>query len=108
MSDHEFNRLEKFMPYKAKTGRTYVQDSNLQLNSPHSKESPHTANAKAFNRLLSYYTKEMAHEQNQPINQDHIEHELSDAMEDAEQKFNSMMDISKQLRVACQDLIKTK
>jgi hypothetical protein len=106
MSENEFYKIDKLVPYKTKAGRTYIQDGNLQINSPHMKESAHTENANAFNKLLSYYTQAVSHEHIQAANQNVIEREtLKVAMEDAEQTFNSMMEISKQLRAACQELM---
>jgi flagellar hook-basal body complex protein FliE len=106
MSENEFYKIDKLMPYKTKTGRTYIQDGNLQINSPHMKEGSKAENANAFNRLLSYYTKEIAPEHMHVANQNAIEREtLRIAMQDAEQTFNSMMEISKQLRAATQEIM---
>ncbi len=106
MSENEFYKIDKLMPYKTKAGRTYIQDGNLQIHSPHMKENAQTENTQTFNKLLSYYTKEVSHDQVHGANQNVIEREtLKVAMQDAEQTFNSMMEISKQLRAACQELM---
>ncbi len=106
MSDNEFYKIDKLMPYKTKTGRTYIQDGNLQINSPHMKEGARAENANAFNKLLSYYTKEVSNEHVSTANPSVVEREtVRIAMQDAEQTFNSMMEISKQLRSACQEIM---
>jgi flagellar hook-basal body complex protein FliE len=106
MSENEFYKIDKLMPYKTKAGRTYVQDGNLQINSPHMKETAQTENANTFNKLLSYYTKEIANQQIHAAHQGISEREaVRTAMQDAEQTFNSMMEISKQLRTACQEIM---
>jgi flagellar hook-basal body complex protein FliE len=105
MGDNEFYKIDKLMPYKTKVGRTYVKDGDLQIHLPNMKETAQTENTQAFNKLLSHYTKEIGSTRSQssgPINE---RESIRLAMEDAETTFNSMMEISKQLRQACQDLM---
>lgn len=106
MSENEFYKIDKLMPYKTKAGRTYIQDGNLQINSPQMKETGQLEHAEAFNKLLSYYTKEVSNQRIQSTHEGITEREaVRIAMEEAEQTFNSMMEISKQLRTACQEII---
>lgn len=108
MGDNEFYKIDKLMPYKAKArGRTYVKDGDLQIHMPHMKESAHLENANAFNKLLTYYTNEVG-KSNMQTGAGGVVNERETvrlAMEDAENTFNSMMEISKQLRQACQELM---
>lgn len=105
MSDNEFYKIDKLLPYKTKArGRPYVKDGDLQIHIPNVKEAAHLENANAFNKLLSYY-----HEVGRAQRTSHGELGEKDAvrlaMEEAETTFNSMMEISKQLRQACQELM---
>jgi hypothetical protein len=104
MGDSEFYKIDKLVPYKTKVGRTYVKDGDLQIHLPNAKEAAHLENAQAFNKLLSHYTKEIG---NSPQTSGGVSEKESIrlAMEDAETTFNSMMEISKQLRQACQELM---
>ncbi len=107
MSDHDFYKIDKLMPYKTKAqGRTYVKDGDLQIQLPHStKEAAHLENTHAFNKLLSYY-QEIGHSSAAQTGGITSEREtVKTAMEEAESTFNSMMEISKQLRQACQELM---
>lgn len=106
MGDNDFYKIDKLMPYKTHAGRTYIQDGNLQINSPHIKDLGHTENAQAFNKLLTYYTKEVSNQHVQVTQQAVTERDsIKAAMQDAEQTFNSMMEIGKQLRLACQEIM---
>lgn len=100
-------KIDKFFPYKIKTqGRAYIQDSDLQIYIPNLKESTHFENANPFDKLLSYY-----HEVGIPSkmrNGGAKQEALRIAMEEAESTFNSMMEISKQLRQVCHELIQMK
>jgi len=105
MSDNEFYKINNLTPYKTKVGRTYVKDGDLQIHLPNMKEAAHLENAHAFNKLLSYYTKEIGNSQAQATGGINERESIRLAMEDAESTFNSMMEISKQLRQACQELM---
>jgi flagellar hook-basal body complex protein FliE len=105
MGDNEFYKIDKLMPYKTKVGRTYVKDGDLQIHLPNAKETAHLENAQAFNKLLSHYTKEVGQTHSATTGGVNEKESIRLAMEDAEQTFNSMMEISKQLRQACQELM---
>lgn len=105
MGDSEFYKIDKLMPYKTKVGRTYVKDGDLQIHLPNMKETTHLENAQAFNKLLSHYTKEIGSSNSQTAGVLSEKESIRQAMEDAETTFNSMMEISKQLRQACQEMM---
>jgi flagellar hook-basal body complex protein FliE len=104
MSDNEFYKIDKLMPYKTKArGRPFVKDGDLQIHLPNMKEAAHLENANAFTKLLSHYTNEIS-----KTNVHGLKDEMSPiqkAMEEAESTFNSMMEISKELRQACQEIL---
>lgn len=106
MGDNEFYKIDKLMPYKSQVGRTYVKDGDLQIHIPSNmKEAAHLENAQAFNKLLSHYTKEIGVATPYTSGGVNERESVRLAMEDAESTFNSMMEISKQLRQACQELM---
>lgn len=107
MGDNEFYKIDKLMPYKTKArGRTFVKDGDLQIQLPNVKETQHLENANAFNKLLSYYSNEVgkAHSQS-AAGQVSEKESVKMALQDAETTFNSMMEISKELRQACQNIM---
>jgi|688.fasta_scaffold03877_9 hypothetical protein len=105
MSDNEFYKIDKLLPFKTKAqGRPYVKDGDLQIHLPNIKGTGQLENANAFNKLLSYYHeigKTSSTGGRNFIEQDAVRV----AMEEAENTFNSMMEISKQLRQACQEIM---
>ena len=105
MGDNEFYKIDKLMPYKTKVGRTFVKDGDLQIHVPQMKDAAHLENVQAFNKLLSHYTKEIGGAQSQASGGINEKEAIRLAMADAETTFNSMMEISKQLHQACQELM---
>ncbi len=106
MSENEFYKIDKLMPYKTKVREGPLpKDGDLQVHLSNTQEASHLENANAFNKLLSYY-HEVGRTQNAMGGSSIGEREaVRLAMEDAESMFNSMMEISKQLRQACQELM---
>jgi hypothetical protein len=104
MGDNEFYKIDKMMPYKTKASRTYVKDGDLQIHLPSMKET-HLENATAFNQLLSHYAKEVGHSHLQSLGTVSEHESVRIAMEDAETAYKAMMEISKQLRQACENLM---
>lgn len=105
MGDSEFYKIDKLMPYKTKVGRTFVKDGDLQIHVPQMKDAAHLENVQAFNKLLSHYTKEIGSSQPHASGNVTERDAIRLAMEDAETTFNSMMEVSKQLHQACQELM---
>ena len=106
MSENEFYKIDKLMPYKTKVREhPFVKDGDLQVHILNTKEATQLENANAFNKLLSYY-QEAGRTQSTMSGSPVGEREaVRLAMEDAENTFNSMMEISKQLRQSCQELM---
>lgn len=99
-------KINNLHPYKTQK-KTLIHDGNLQINASNNTE--HLDDVKAFHRLLSYYAKEVHKIPIENISKPSLEcEEVQSAMEEAESTFKSMMEISKQLREACNDIIQLK
>lgn len=106
MGTNEFYKIDKLIPYKTNAReRPYIKDDDLQIHIPHAKETSQTESTSAFKELISHY---------QPTNNVHVseqeaihvaKNELESIYNSYMDTYNSMMEISKQLREASQEFI---
>lgn len=106
MSENEFYKIDKLLPYKTKPkGKAYVKDGDLQIHLPQTKDAAHLQNANAFDKLLSYYHEVGRTQQATGAGIASERESVRLAIVEAETTFKAMMDISNQLKQASQEVL---
>jgi flagellar hook-basal body complex protein FliE len=107
MAEQDFNRIEKLVSYKTKSIEQPRIQEDLRVQASQTKETQHLENVNSFQELLSYYLKEVQHsEAMSPAVSLQNKEKAEKAMQEAEQTFKMMMEISSQLRQAFQNIMK--
>src|SRR5688572_20052855 len=90
--------IERLLALKARSKeRSYVKDGDLQIQTPPSPEGTSLENAMAFKNIYTHYMNEKESAS--------LKTDVKSEMEEAENSFNSMMELHKSIIDAYQELV---
>lgn len=104
MDEENTDRISKLRPYKTQNPtRSFVNDGDLQINLPASKDSVNVQNLETFKNIYAHYKSLLAKASKGDPSLKVIQ-EVQEAMEEAKLNYDMMMDISNAISEAYKDL----
>lgn len=103
MSDESKETPSKLFPYNSKK-KSYIREHDLEKEAPPSPETFHSKNAEIFKNIYAHYSKKKTSSQYEKF--PNLTLEVNSEMENAKLTYDMMMEISKSIADAYNDLKK--